>query len=172
MKNITVDISMSRNKGFTLLEIMLVISIFVAVMIGGLPLSSNWYSTVSQTDTTGKLRMAAATAKAVAQKNKFSKSLDVSAAAMCLSDLSIEVREATDTDAASCETGGIVWSSSIGQTTKVEIFNRSKATWSEFQCICFLPSGRSAGTDECPTCSLMSEVRLVTGERNAELKIL
>jgi|GEM_PF-4627301 len=156
--------------GFTILEVMVTISIFITLLIGSLPLISSWSETLAITDAKGKIKHAVSTARATAQFNTFGVELKDASAAVCIQDNVIIVRSASALGSAACSNQSpIKWSSQLPKN--IEIFTSNGVTQNNFQCLCFRPSGLTSVDGNCNMCSRINFFRIKKGDSNELLKI-
>lgn len=165
--------SLAQLSGFTFLEIVITLAIFIAVLTASVPLAVSWNQTLKKTNAHGLLKTAISSARAVAQVNRFSSQDLESAAALCQNNDAIFVREASADGPASCEGNGqIRWQSDWTPGADVLLFEQRTNTWQPLQCICLRSSGLSTLEGDCGDCSRVNAVRIQVGDEYVEHKSL
>ena len=146
--------------GFTLVEIMIAITLVAILAMVGAPLTNSWSTSADMVTAKGVLRQAITRAKTVAVRNEFGLTENKSAAAICIaSDKKIEVRRANNSNnSASCNTNGgtVVWKASISQTLAV------KRGTTAFSCACFDNKGQilTSAVAACSACGANTNLTL------------
>lgn len=150
-----------KKSGFTLIEVMIVVSIIALIVLVAAPLSGHWVTDANRLEAEGQLNQAVGRAKASALRNYMGATEKSAVTAICLSsDNVITVLEGTPgtppvSPVCSSNTGTQLWRGKLHANIKV------KADTADFSCMCF--DNRAMPTDSCATCSTSTQFSLTAG---------
>lgn len=163
-------ITSHKIQGLSLIEVLITVSIFVAVFSQTLPLAQRWYETLEITNITGQLKTAMAQAKSLSQLNKSGTSTEVPNTAVCLNERVLSVKTATATEMASCSNDDIptVWSANIRVGFDIKVDSKNTSEPQDLTCICYRPSGFSTIAGPCNSCQRASEFLIYTESNKVE----
>lgn len=140
-----------RMRGFSLIEMMIVIAIVGTVAAIGVPLTGAWMTSAQLREMQGSLGQGVARAKAIALRNPGGVTGTVAAAILCRSNDTLQLIGAADADGASCNDDS-QWSASLLSATTIA------AGGMTFSCLAFdnrglpmNPSVAGSGSDHCST---------------------
>lgn len=139
---------MVKNRGFTLVELMVTLAVLAIILSAALPLTSNWSSSAHQLETANLLKQGVSRAKAIALRNPGGVGLDKAAAALCLSDNKISLVRQDKAGAFSCaptDSANSIWSATVPSGVSVKIGGAS------FQCLAMNNRGLPANQTGCTT---------------------
>lgn len=157
---------MSIARGYTLIEVLIVIAILAFVVLLAAPLSGTWVSDANIQETQGQLQEAVGKAKSIALRNQMMALGGAPVAAICISNaMALTVRKGTAGVPPSCVAplaGEQVWQTQI--STKVSIKQSSTVV----SCICFDNKGLVTTNDTCSTCANSTALDLIIGNQPAE----
>lgn len=140
-------------RGFTLIEVLIVIAIFALIVLVAAPLSGSWVRDANVLEAEGQLTQAVGRAKAAAFRNKMG-GLDTNpVAAICLSAGNLlTVREGTSAGVApSCAAtpqGDQLWQTQIDENVSVK-----RDATNAFTCVCFNNKGMATTQGTCSSCA-------------------
>lgn len=160
------------SRGVTLLEVLVVMTIFIGVFVNTLPMAERWYETLHISSTKGLLKTALTKAKTQAQLNTFGRNLSEPSAAVCVKEREIAVRLASATFAAGCNEveNPVVWSDTLPHGITVQAIESDKET--SFTCLCYRPSGFGTLAGTCNTCQRGAQFMLYIGDRTEAVTAL
>ncbi|NKF21178.1 pilus assembly FimT family protein [Solimonas marina] len=140
-----------QDRGFSLIEMMVVIAIISMLTMLGVPLTSNWVASAQLRETQAALAQGIARAKAISLRNPGAVGDDVAAAILCRSNDQLRLITAADADGATCS-DTTQWSAALSTQTTIE------AGGGAFSCVAFdnrgltlNPSVAGSGSDHCLT---------------------
>jgi type IV pilus assembly protein PilA len=140
-----------KQRGFTLIEVMIVLAIFSLIVIVAAPLSGSWVREANMTESEGQLTQAVGRAKAAALRNKMGATGNAPASAVCLSNTKLlTVREGTSAGVAphcTTPTGDQLWQAQVNASITVQ------ANSAALSCMCFTNKGTLTNDGNCATCS-------------------
>ena len=151
---------MNISRGFTLVEVMVAVSLIAILAAVGAPLTAQWTTSAEQTSAKGVMAQAVGRAKALAMRNQFGINEDKSAAAICLSNTNqVQVLTASSTiTSVNCGTGGGVstWQSTMGSSLSF------KVAGSTLSCLCFDTKGKIINTSasSCNACAGSTDITI------------
>lgn len=152
---------MRCHRGYTLIEILIVIAILASVVLLAAPLTGSWTTDANFQESEGQFKEAIGKAKSVALRNEMRALGETPVAAICISGTNaLTVRKgATDTppSCAATPAGAQVWQTQI--STKVTI----KSNSSPVSCICFNNKGLVTNNGNCSACASKTELELIIG---------
>lgn len=137
-----------RNRGFTLVELMITVTIFGILLAIGAPFTRSWSDSAYQREAAGVLKQGLSRAKATALRNPEGARDDVAAAALCRSGQTLKLYKlATAVDCSSSATP--LWAGQLPGSVGV------KAGGVDITCVAFNSRGLPvAGGNACTTSSI------------------
>lgn len=160
---------MRHNRGFTLIEVLIVIAILAAVILLAAPLTGSWTADASIQESEGQLKEAIGRAKSIAQRNQMMAVGETPVAAICISDTkALTVRKGGENTPPSCAVnpaGTQVWQAQISQ--KVAVKNGVNTV----SCICFNNKGLISTAGNCAACTSSTELNLAVGNQSETFNI-
>lgn len=150
---------MSRQQGFTLIELMITIALLAFIVLIAAPLGGGWVRSADLIEVEGDMTQAFGRARAQALRNLPGAVGADPATAVCLSDThQLTVLQGTDTDLPSCgtNTGTVLWQTQLDTDVTVEFAGN------DFSCACYNNQGYLT-TQECAGCATEPKFKLVVG---------
>lgn len=147
-------------RGFTLIEVLIVIAIFSLIILVAAPLSGFWVRDANRLEAEAQLTQAMGRAKAAALRNHMAALGETPVTAMCLSDTNLlTVREGTPGNSPSCNpaAGTQLWKAQLSPHVTVQ------AGGADFSCLCFTNKGLLTDDTSCSVCSTTTEFALTAG---------
>lgn len=156
---------MINDRGFTLIELMVVITLIG--FLGGIavPLGSQWATNSRLATAQGELTQAIGRAKAVALKNHQVAFFDGARAAICITaNNDLTVLESTATSAPDCSTaaGTPIWTASVNENVSITSDDIAVA------CLCYDRLGLQT-TVGCGGCLSSPAIEITTGSKTQTL---
>lgn len=151
---------MTAPKGFTLVEVMVVVTLVAILCVAGSPFTRAWTTNSEIVTAKGVLSQAVSRAKSLAMRNQLGIDTGQSAAAICLdSNKKLEVRYAsvTGTSNVNCNVnvGTVNWKSSV--STNITLKNSSNT----LSCLCFDSKGQPNNTASgCTSCASSTTITI------------
>lgn len=156
-----------RSKGYSLIEVMIVVSLTIALVIQAVPLVGGWFDTINMTKAQSALTAAFSNARGTAQLNKNKVGLDTPVTVLCFSNGLLSVQE-IDTDANQpCTDDGAMLSSSV-LPPKLKLISHHNQETKDLSCLCFGASGLSTIGGICRTCSRPIGTKIKIGEKEID----
>lgn len=148
-----------RMRGFTLIEVMIVIAIFSLIILVAAPLSGGWVRDADLLTTESQLTEAVGRAKAASLRNASAATGENPAAVVCRSNTNLlTVIEGTSAVAPSCTpTGTQVWQAQMNSKVTVQVNSTA------FNCLCFNNKGAVTTTAPCNACAASTSFSLDAG---------
>ena len=113
-------LNMKSQSGFTLIEIVVTLSIMGLIMMTALPLTQSWVNSAVVLETKALLQQAYGRTRAIALANKAMVTADGAAAYMCVSSTKIYVQVAqTDGSLGTCGSTGFTWAGDVKANTTI-----------------------------------------------------
>lgn len=157
---------MKKTRGYSLIEVLIVLAILAAVVLLAAPLSGTWIADANIQESEGQLKEAIGKAKSIALRNQMMAQGDAPVAAICIdTEHMLTVRKgATDTppSCAATPAGEQVWQAQINK--KVVIKNAGTA----LSCLCFNNKGLVTKTGTCTACAGNTTFILNVGSGDAQ----
>lgn len=140
-------------KGFTLIEVLIVIAIVALIVLVAVPLSGSWIRDANMLDAEGQLTQAVGRAKAAALRNKMAATGSNPVSAICLTAGNLlTVREGTAANVApSCAAtpaGDQLWQTQINEHVSVK-----RDATNALTCLCFDSKGIVTTAGSCNSCA-------------------
>lgn len=134
-----------KQRGFTLIEVMIVIAIFSLIILVAAPISGGWVRDADLLTTESQLTEAVGRAKAASLRNARSATGENPAAVVCRSNTNLlTVMEGTTAAAPSCTpTGTQVWQAQMKSNITVQVNSAA------FNCLCFNNKGAITTAAPC-----------------------
>lgn len=166
--------AMSIHKGYTLIEVLIVIGIFAATVLTVAPLTGAWLREAQMVETEGELTQAIGRAKAIALRNEMAAIGNNPAAAICINRPAapalptITVREGANGVSPSCEAvpaGVQAWQTPLRREVAITANNI------DVNCICFDNRGLLTTAGGCGACSVNTVFTLAAGGGSEPLTV-
>jgi len=157
-------------RGFTLIEVLIVIAILGLLILVAAPLSGGWVRSANVLETEAQLTQAFGKAKAAALRNNRAATGDSPASAVCLTNNVLTVREGTSTAAPSCgatPTGTQLWQIQVSEHVTVKL---GSATGANFSCLCLNNKGQPT-TNACTGCATSINFHLSAGSETQNVAL-
>jgi type IV pilus assembly protein PilA len=158
-----------KQRGFTLIEIMVVIGLVALLVLVVAPFGGNWMRDAELQDAESQLTQAIGRAKAAALRNKRGETSGGPVAAVCLSNTNIiTLREGNSAAQVSCgasPTGDQLWQSQLKTHITVQVNS------SAFACVCFNNKGIVTNNGGCSACAASTQFSLTTGSLSSTLAL-
>lgn len=155
-------------RGFTLIEVLIVIAIFALIILVAAPLSGYWVRDANRLEVEGQLTQATGRAKAAALRNYMAATGESPVTVICLSATNLlTVREGTAGVAPDCDpvTGTQLWQTQLSQNVTVQ------SGGANFSCLCFNNKGALTSNSTCNVCSTSNELTLTAGGEHTPLAL-
>lgn len=151
-----------KNRGFTLIEVLIVIAIFALIILVAAPLTGFWVRDANLLEAEAQMTQAVGRAKAAALRNYMAAKGDDPVTVICLSDTNLlTVREGTAGVPPSCGTtpaGTQLWRAQLSTNVTVQ------ANSADFSCVCFTNKALlTNGGATCSACSTSTQFSLSAG---------
>lgn len=156
------------SRGFSLIELLVVLAVSGIILASSIPLGSQWIKSANLSSADGELSHAIGIAVATALRNEQALDSVEPAAALCLSDTNqLSVLEANTSGLPNCTggTGTSVWSSSIPSNTAIT------ANGNDISCMCFNPYGQLT-QNSCSSCTIETTLNLSIDSNQRVLNVL
>tara|TARA_Y100001001_G_scaffold164725_1_gene198339 strand:+ start:4791 stop:5273 length:483 start_codon:yes stop_codon:yes gene_type:complete len=152
-----------KQAGFTLVELMIILTIMAIVAVVSVPLTSGWVDSAERLEAQGALTEAFGHARGAAIRNAMGAAGQDAVARVCLANGALRVLRGTSTAAADCATGAgvTVWQKNID--ADVQITQDGTA----YQCSCFDNRGLLTAA-ACGSCGTSFTFTLATGTADDE----
>lgn len=151
---------MTKQSGYTLIEVLIVIAILAALVLMAAPLSGTWTASADAQQAEGQLKEAFSKAKSLAQRNEMAARGVTSVAAVCLDNRVLSVRKGIGNAAAGCGAnvaGEQVWQAQLGGN--VTLLSAGAA----LACVCFDNKGLVTRGGTCNGCAASTTLVLSAG---------
>lgn len=146
-----------KQRGFTLVEVLIVIAIIAVIIFIAAPLSGGWLRDANLLTAEAQLTEAIGRAKAASLRNSSAATGDNPVTAVCRSNGNLlTVREGTAAAAPSCSTpaGTQVWQAQIDTKVTVQV------SGSTLSCLCFANKGQTTTSGTCSSCAASTSFTL------------
>ncbi len=156
-----------HQRGLTLIELMMVITLLAILIVAAAPLSGLWVREADITGAGGELTQAVGHAKAAALRNRIGATANNPVSAICITNNTLTVRQGSGNTAVNCTApgaGDTLWSTQLD--TDVTIESASVAV----SCVCFDNKGYFTTQGNCGGC-LMTDAVQVTANGVDDLNI-
>jgi prepilin-type N-terminal cleavage/methylation domain-containing protein len=156
-----------KQRGFTLIEVMIVVAIFALIVLVAAPLSGGWIRESDLVTAEAQLTEAIGRAKAAALRNGRAATDENPVAAVCRSDSNLlTVIEGTAAAAPSCApTGNQIWQAQLSSHVTVEVDS------SNLSCLCFSNKGQLTTAGACGSCSTSTNFTLNAGSHTTNVAV-
>ncbi|MBD8495544.1 prepilin-type N-terminal cleavage/methylation domain-containing protein [Pseudomonas syringae] len=150
---------MKRNRGFTLIELMITLAVFSLMVTMGAQLTRSWVDSARQRDVAGLLKQGISRAKATALRNPGGALNSWPAAALCRSGQVLKLYSVTDQASINCaSTSNILWQASLPGAATIQ------AGGTDISCVAFNSRGLPVnGSASCTT----STISVTVGNESA-----
>ncbi len=158
---------MKHSRGFSLIELLVVLAITGILLGSTIPLGSTWVKSANLSTTDGELSHAIGVTIATALRNEQAVGSTEPAAALCISDTNqLSVLKADTSGLPNCNggTGIEIWSSSVPSNTAIT------ANGSDISCLCFTQYGQLT-QNNCPSCTMETSLDLSIGSKKRVLNV-
>lgn len=157
-------------RGFTLIEILLVVAIFAVLLLVGIPLSSQWVKNANLVDAEAQLTQAVGRAKATALRNQMAATGNSPVAAVCLNNSNVlSMLEGVYGTPPNCTStppsGNTTWQVQLKQGVTI------KNAGGAFSCVCFSNKGFLTNTGNCSACSSTTDFTLEAGSETVNITL-
>ncbi|MEB0150624.1 prepilin-type N-terminal cleavage/methylation domain-containing protein [Pseudomonas sp. CCC2.2] len=147
-----------HSRGFTLIEVMITITVLGILLFVGVPLTQAWSNSGYQRDAAGLLKQGISRTKAMALRNPGGVQNAAPAAALCRSGQTLKLFSITIGQSIDCSlTTNILWRSSIPTTASIQ------ASGVDVKCIAFNNQGLPLSVNSCTT----TTIQVTAGSENA-----
>lgn len=159
--------------GFTLIEVMVTVSLMSILFFVGMPLTKGWTTNTEVTSSKGVLTQAIGRAKSLAARNQMGVDSGNAASAICFTtDKKVQVRYATTSatttvNCAASNTSTLDWSAPISANLTFNVSNTA------LSCICFDSKAQIITTASgCTSCAASTAITIsATGIENETVSI-
>ena len=159
-----------RQRGLSLIELMVTLAISGLLMVSAGNLTSSWIASSRVNSALAVMTQGVARARAIALRNPGGVANGSSAAILCVSNGTVRLFAATRSPqaAASCQSSGGLWTAALGNSASVQV-NGSALT-----CLAFSNRGMpinpaaASGSDTCP---VSSNVMISSASQNATVTL-
>ena len=135
-----------NSRGFTLIEMMITITLFALLLVVGVPLTQSWTNSAYQRDAAGLLRQGISRAKSIALRNQGKVQDTAPAAVLCVSGQSLKLLSLTPGQTIDCTvTTPILWSTPLPAAAALQVANVNLA------CVAFSNRGFAVSSGSCTT---------------------
>ncbi|WP_075188247.1 pilus assembly FimT family protein [Teredinibacter haidensis] len=153
-----------KQGGLSLIELLVVIALFGLFSVAGMSFTDGWVDSNRVMAGENMMVQAYGIAKATALRNEHGKTGDNAAAALCIANNVISVREATTAAAASCSTT-LAWSATVNARLSITADNTAVT------CACLNNQGLLTTTG-CNSCLATNAIVLSSGATNVQTSLL
>lgn len=135
-----------HSRGFTLIELMITITLFALLLVVGVPLTQSWTNSAYQRDAAGLLKQGLSRTKSIALRNQGKVQDTAPAAVLCLSGQSLKLLSLTSGQSIDCTvTTPILWSTPLPAAAVIQVANVNLA------CVAFNNRGFPVSSGSCTT---------------------
>lgn len=144
---------MKRQRGFSLIELMVTLAVLGILLVVGVPLTKAWSDSAYQREAAGLLQQGVSRAKATALRNEGGVQSSAPAAVLCYSNQVLKLFTLTKGQSIDCSsTSDSLWSATLPGTTGV------KSQGNNFTCVAFDNRGLVVTGTACSTTTLQVTV--------------
>jgi type IV pilus assembly protein PilA len=158
-----------RKKGFTLIEILITISLLALIILVAAPFSGSWVGDARVLETEGQLTQAMGKAKAAALRNRMGAINNNPVAIICKNNTNlVTVVEGISGTAPNCSplAGSQIWETQIHSTVTINVNNAAMS------CLCLDNKGAvTTATAACSACSTATQFSLGSGSISSTVAI-
>ncbi|BBP74673.1 pilus assembly FimT family protein [Pseudomonas gingeri] len=138
-----------RSRGFTLIELMITITLFGLLLFVGVPLTQSWTNSAYQRDAAGLLKQGISRTKAIALRNQGAVQDSAPAAVLCHSGQNLQLFRLTAGQAIDCATTTPpLWSSPLPAAASIQ------SAGVDLACVAFNNRGLAVSSSTCTTATL------------------
>jgi prepilin-type N-terminal cleavage/methylation domain-containing protein len=152
--------AMSNSKGFSLVEVMVVVTLIGLFATAASQLGGKWMQQTRLTEAKGIVERAISQAKALAIRNPEQIFTDKATAALCVSDQTIKLKSGAAGDVNCTDAGAEIWSAKLPQGISI------KRTGSSTVATCVALFDRKANYKADNNCANSTELTLTTEDTN------
>lgn len=154
--------------GFTLIELMVTLTIFMVAILASLPVANSWNETSKIASAKGTLLGGVRAAQSSAQRNiGLNTSMQVSSV-LCVDDGRLFVKAGAAGVEPECDDSSeTVFDAGLPDGVLVETMQSANDS-KRLSCVCYQPSGRRTTAGKCRTCSMSSDFKITTGKSSLE----
>jgi|SRR5450830_444288 len=135
-----------HSRGFTLIEMMITITLFGLLLLVGVPLTQSWANSGYQRDAVGLLKQGISRAKSIALRNQGTVHDSAPAAVLCRSGQNLKLFSLTTGQTIDCTaTTQILWSTPLPNAAVIQVASVDLA------CIAFSNRGFALSNGSCTT---------------------
>lgn len=156
---------MRQVRGYTLIEILIVIAILCALVLMAAPLTGGWTASAASQQAEGQMREAVGRAKSVALRNPVLASGDRPVSAICISQANVvTVKQGTGGTVPNCNSAGgeQLWKTELNGRIEV------KSGGARMKCVCFNNKGLVTQHSACNSCAVNTTIGIAIGGRDDE----
>lgn len=156
---------MRKKRGYTLIEVLIVIAILASVILLTAPFSGSWIADANIQESEGQLKEAIGKAKSLALRNQMMARGDSPVAAICISNTQLlTVRKGEEGTPPSCTTpaGEQVWETQLSPRVTI------KSDADALSCLCFNNKGMVTQNSSCAGCAGHTELDLKVGSGDTQ----
>lgn len=160
---------MKHQKGFTLIEIMIVIAMIALLALATMPMGGSWLRSADLQRTEGQLLEAIGRAKAGALRNPSGTIGDDPVMAICLDSTLLQVLQGSGGSPPDCSgtIGAQIWKADLDPGVTITEVGTNGAT---ITCACFNNKGLLT-TNSCTSCTSSTTFTLTAGGKHATVSI-
>ncbi|WP_286974290.1 type II secretion system protein [Pseudomonas sp.] len=154
---------MVKTRGFTLVELMVTVTVMSVILLAAVPLTMGWSSSARQLETANLLKQGVSRAKATALRNPGGVGLESPAAALCLSNDTLSLVRQDKAGTFSCSPSNSsysIWSAKVPEGVAVQVGG------ADFQCLAMDNRGLAVNQSGCATTAANS-ITVSTGGQDA-----
>lgn len=156
-------------RGFTLIELMIVIALFAIIAFVATPITGAWIADADLMRTEGELHQAVGRAKSIALRNPAGASSGEAAGIVCISDTNaLSVKQGNVDGAPDCAAAGdVMWSVQLDEDVAITTDGVGSSALS---CMCFNSKGLLTDVG-CSTCATDTTFTLAVGNKHVPVSL-